>query len=347
MPTPIRTALCSFGMSGRVFHGPLLSVHPDFELVSVWQRSKSDAAEAYPGIRIERSLQALLGDDKIDLVIVNTPGHTHFDFALKALEAGKHVIVEKAFTSTVEEADELIRLAKNKGLLLSVFQNRRWDSDFLSVKQVIDSGELGRMVEYEVRYDRYRTEIKDSWKEVEGPGNGIMYNLGSHIIDQVLVLFGLPKWIWADLDIQRTGGKVADHFQIVMGYPDKKVNLGARYLSLAPQPKYKIWGELGSYIKYGEDPQEAALASGKAPNEEEWGKEDPSAWGEVTTAHGADRRIRKIESPAGNYLRFYDQISAVMRGQQSEYVTAEQARDVIRIIRLAYHSDKEGRRIEL
>lgn len=337
MLTPIRTALCSFGMSGRVFQGPLLSVHPDFELVSVWQRSKSDAAEAYPGIRIVRSLEALLADEEIDLVVVNTPGHTHFDFALKALEAGKHVIVEKAFTSTVEEADELIRVANSKGLLLSVFQNRRWDCDFLSVKEVIDSEELGRLVEYEVRYDRYRTEIADSWKEVEAPGNGILYNLGSHIIDQVLVLFGLPQWVWADLCIQRTNGKVADHFQIVLGYPDKKVNLGARYLSLAAQPKYKIWGEKGSYIKYGEDPQENALASGRTPDEGDWGKEEPSEWGEITTAHGADRRIRKVESPAGNYLRYYDQVSDVMTGKETEYVTAEEARDVIRIILSLIH----------
>lgn len=341
MSSRIRTALCSFGMSGRVFHGPLLTTHPGFELVSVWQRSKSDAADKYPGIRVERSLEALLADESIDLVVVNTPGHTHFDFALKALEAGKHVIVEKAFTSTVEEADELIRVANSNGLLLSVFQNRRWDCDFLSVKQVLDSGELGRMVEYEVRYDRYRTEVVDSWKEVEGLGNGILYNLGSHIIDQVLVLFGLPQWVWADLGIQRTDGKVADHFQIVMGYPDKKVNLGARYLSLAPQPKYKIWGEQGSYIKSGEDPQEAALASGRTPDEGGWGQEEPSAWGEVTTAHGASRRIRKIESPVGNYLRYYDQISAVIGGEETEYVTAEQARDVIRIICLAMASAKD------
>lgn len=341
MPAPIRTALCSFGMSGRVFHGPLLTVHPDFELVSVWQRSKSDAAEAYPGIRIERSLEALLADEGIDLVVVNTPGHTHFDYALQALEAGKHVIVEKAFTSTVEEADELIRVANSKGLLLSVFQNRRWDCDFLSVREVIESGELGRLVEYEGRYDRYRTEVADSWKEVESPGNGILYNLGSHIIDQVLVLFGLPQWLWADLDIQRTNAKVPDHFQIVMGYPDKKVNLGAGYLYLASQPKYKIWGEQGSYVKYGEDPQEAALASGRIPDEAHWGQEEPEVWGEITTVDRGERKTLKIESPAGNYLRYYDQISAVMAGTGTEYVTAAQARDVIRIICLAMDSAKD------
>ncbi len=334
-------------MSGRVFHGPLLSVHPDFELRSVWQRTASDAAEAYPGIRIERSLDALLADEETDLIVVNTPGHTHFDYALRALEAGKHVIVEKAFTSTVKEADELIRVANAKGLLLSVFQNRRWDCDFLAVKQVIESGELGRIVEYEARYDRYRPAVADTWKEVEGPGNGILYNLGSHIIDQVLVLFGLPQWLWADIRSQRKEAKVPDHFQIVMGYPDKKVNLGAGYLSLASQPKYKIWGEQGSFFKYGEDPQEAALAAGKTPDHKPWGREVSSAWGEITTVKNDEKRSRKIESPDGNYLRYYDQISTVIRRQGTEYVTAEQAREVIRIIELAYESDKKGQRILL
>lgn len=342
MPAPIRTALCSFGMSGRVFHGPLLTAHPDFELLSVWQRSTSDAAEYYPGIQIKRSLEELLDHDEIDLVVVNTPEFTHYEFARNALEAGKHVVVEKAFTTTVEEADELIRLAKSKDLLLSVFQNRRWDSDFLSVKKVIESGELGRIVEYEARYDRYRTEIKDSWKEKELPGTGILYNLGSHLIDQALELFGLPQWIWADLRAQRADGKVPDHFQLVLGYPDKKVNLGASYLVLAPQPKYRIFGESGSYIKYGEDPQEAALASGMLPGGPAWGQEDFAYKGELTTLYEGKPQSNTLESEAGNYLAYYDQISAAIAGVGEEYVWAEQVREVIRMIELAYSSAEEG-----
>lgn len=343
---PIKTALCAFGMSGRVFHGPLLEAHDGFELVAVWQRSSSDAQDLYPKIRIVRTYEEILADPSIELVVVNTPEYTHAPLAEQALQAGKHVVVEKAFTVTVAEADRLIALAREKRLVLSVFQNRRWDSDFLTIQHLLQQKTIGRIVEYEANYNRYRRDVKDSWKEQKLPGTGILYNLGSHLIDQALVLFGSPTTVWADLRMQRTAAQVPDHFQLVLGYPDLKVNLRAGYLIHMPPPKYIVFGEMGTIAKAGVDPQEEALAAGQKPGTPGWGEEDPKNCASVSL-DDASEQIYRVNTLPGNYLTFYTQLHQAVREGSSNYLKGEDGRRVIQIIEAAQQSWKEERVIHL
>ncbi len=205
---PIQTAILSYGMSGEVFHGPLLHANVGFNLAVVVQRSSEKAKQHYPTVKVVKTVAEAIEDPAIELVVINTPNATHFDFTTKALLAGKHVVVEKPFTVTTKEADELIALAKKQGKTLSVFQNRRWDGDFLTVQKVLANKWLGKVVEFEAHYDRFRNYIEaNTWKEEAGQGTGILYNLGSHMLDQILVLFGMPKEIDARVGIQRPGGK--------------------------------------------------------------------------------------------------------------------------------------------
>ncbi len=223
---PISTALCSFGMSGWVFHAPFIAVNPGFNLYGVWERSKNLAEEDYPGIKTFRSLEELLADPAIELVVVNTPSVTHFEYAKKTLKAGKHCIVEKPFTATAEEAVELIGMAEKNNCKLSVYQNRRYDSDYRTVKKILDKGILGRIVEAEIHYDRYVPELSyKTHKETPTPAVGAVYDLGSHLIDQALQFFGMPGSIFADIAINRPGSQVDDYFDLKLFYPHHRVTL--------------------------------------------------------------------------------------------------------------------------
>ena len=247
---PLNTAILSFGMSGQVFHAPFVQVHPDLNFYAVWERSKNLAEQKYPGVKTFRELPQLLADPSVELVIVNTPTHTHFEYARKALEAGKHVIVEKAFTTTVDEAEELDTIAKQQGLILSVFQNRRWDSDFKTVKKIVDEGILGQIVEAEFHFDRFNQNLSPkTHKETPNPGAGIVYDLGPHIIDQALYLFGKPESVFADIRILRPHSQVDDYFELLFFYPHMRVRLRCSYLVREPLPAYILHGTKGSFIK--------------------------------------------------------------------------------------------------
>jgi len=344
----ISTALCAYGMSGSVFHGPLLSSHPGFFISKVWERKNKRVQQYLPEVPSVNTYEDILQDDSIELVIVNTPEHTHFDFARRALEAGKHVVVEKAFTVNDAEAQQLIQLAGERDLVLSVFQNRRWDSDFLTVRKILDQQLLGRLVSYEVHYDRYRNFIQaGTWKERPGPGKGVLYNLGSHLIDQALVLFGLPEDIYARLGIQRTGGQIEDEFELLMGYHGLSVTLKVSYLVREPGPKYALHGTEGSFLKYGMDIQEEALKKGDIPEGEKWGKEPEACWGTLNTSIDGLHFHGKIESLAGNYRAYYDNIYHVIRENGSLIVTPDQAARVIQVIEAAYESHSQKRAISL
>jgi predicted dehydrogenase len=240
----IKTALLSYGMSGEVFHGPLLAAHKGFEVTGVWQRNPDKPARhAFP---VVHHMADVLADPAVELVIVNTPNDKHFSYASDALNAGKHVVVEKPFTVSAAQADQLIDLANKKKRMLTVFQNRRWDSEFLTVKKVIDEKLLGRLVECEIHYDRFRNYIEpNTWKEEAAPGTGILYNLGSHLIDQALTLFGMPLYVDARLGIQRTGGRVVDFFDIRLDYDDKLVILKSSYLVREQGPRFTLHGTEG------------------------------------------------------------------------------------------------------
>jgi predicted dehydrogenase len=344
---PIKTGIASYGMSGMVFHAPLLHVNPGFELTKVVERSYKGSKERYPYVHVVRSFEELLEDEKLELIVVNTPDATHFEYCKLAIEAGKHVVVEKPFTMKSDEASALIELSNKHKKVLSVFQNRRWDGDYLTVKKVIEDKMLGRLVSFELHFDRYRNFIQpNTWKEEPNAGAEIVYNLGAHLIDQAYDLFGMPNSVSADIGIQRTGGKVDDFFNIIMRYDDVYANLKVSYLVREEGPKFIVHGTEGSFLKWGLDPQETDLKAGKYPDEPAWGTEPKKLWGKLNTELNGLHFTGRVETIPGNYLRYYDNIYAVIRDGKDLIVKPEQSLDVMRIIEAAIACNKSGNAVK-
>lgn len=347
MTPPIQVGLVGFGLASRVFHAPLIHANPRLRLTHIVQRHGDEAQKAYPQVKVLRDVDTLLSEPSVSLVVVATPNTTHFDIAAPTLRAGKHVVVDKPFTITTTDADELIVLAKNSGRVLSVFQNRRWDGDFLTVKQILDSGLLGRLAEFESRFDRFRPSVNpNKWREQAVPGSGVLYDLGPHLIDQAVMLFGHPAGICADVRRQRDGASAADSFEVHLVYPELKVTLKAGMLVCEPSPRYVLYGTEGSYIKFGLDPQEEALKNGGSPAQPGWGSETEEAWGTYTRCDGTPSRA-KYPTLAGCYPGYYDNVARAIHGEEELAVKPEQARDVIRLIELAQQSSLEKRMIPL
>jgi len=348
MVTPIKTALCSFGMSGLVFHSPFLSINPGFNFYAVWERTKNEAQKKFPNVITYRTFDEMLNDELVELVIVNTPNYTHFEYAKKALQAGKHVIVEKPFTVTVKEAQELIDLAKNQNKILSVYQNRRYDSDYKTIKKVLDKKLLGEVVEAEFHFDRYREELSPKQhKEIPGPGTGVLYDLGAHLIDQALQLFGWPSKLFADIRIIRPVSKVDDYFEVLLYYPNLRVRLKASYSVREALPGYIIHGLKGSFIKPKTDVQEALLQAGNIPGGEDWGREPQTEKGLLHTEIDGLEERKYIDSEQGNYDDYYSGIYEAIRNNKPVPVTAEEGMNVIRIIEAAFESSKAQKVIQL
>ena len=339
---PIKTALCSFGMSGWVFHAPFLQVHPGFDLYAVWERSKKLAQEKYPNVKSYDSLDELLKDEAIELVVVNTPNYTHYDYAKQALQAGKHVVVEKPFTVNSKEGKELIQLAKKKKKKLSVYQNRRYDSDYKAIKNVIQEKLLGNVIEAEFHFDRFKEEVSPKLhKEVPGPGTGSLYDLGSHLIDQALQLFGDPIEIFADIQIMRPVSKVDDYFEVLLYYPGMRVRLKSSYQVREPLPGYVIHGSKGSFIKPKTDVQEAMLQAGKVPGQPDWGTESETEKGLLHTEINGKVIREYVPSLKGNYLEYYEGIYKAIRNNEPLPVSAEDGLKVVRVIETAYDSNSK------
>jgi len=338
---PINTALCSFGMSGWVFHAPFLFVNPHFNFYAVWERSKNLAEEKYPAVKTFRSLESMLEDDRIELVIVNTPNYTHFEYAKKALQAGKHVIVEKPFTINVGEAEELISISKEQNKKISVYQNRRYDSDYKTIKKIIASGVLGKIVEAEFHFDRFKEELSPKMhKETPGPGAGSLYDLGSHLIDQALQLFGMPQEIFADIRVIRPNSKVDDYWEILLYYKDLRVRLKSSYVVREPLPGYILHGLNGSFIKPKTDVQENTLKEGVLPGKSDWGTEPQSEKGLLHAEINGKVVKEFVESEQGNYGEYYEAIYNSIRNGAPLPVTAEEGLQVIRIIEDAFKSNE-------
>ncbi|MCK5820267.1 MAG: Gfo/Idh/MocA family oxidoreductase [Bacteroidales bacterium] len=347
MKEKISCALCSFGMSGRVFHGPLIKAHPGLILSAVLERSENKAIQFHPEIKTFRTYPELLKDPDIDLVVVNVPDHLHGLFCKQALEAGKHVIVEKPFTLTTSEGQKLLKLAEELHLGLFVFQNRRWDSDFLTIQKILNSEQLGKVVEYEAHYDRFRPDPpKGTWKEDEKLGPGLLYNLGAHLIDQALVLFGWPDSVYADIQKLREETKIVDYFNLTLYYPKLRVILRSSYLVKKDLAKFIIHGTKGSYIKSGSDPQEERLNNGWEADHPDIGIENINDWGTIYTLdNNSEGQI--IESMPGNYLNFYDAVYEELIKNNQVAVSAEEGLNVIKIIDAAHESHLKGKIIVL
>jgi scyllo-inositol 2-dehydrogenase (NADP+) len=333
---PIVTALVGYGLGGKVFHAPLLQHHNDFDLKYIVQRSQSTAQIAYPQIIASTNIDEVINDKEVELVVLSTPNTSHFELAKHALTNGKHVVVDKPLTPTSKEAFELLEIAQANQRLLSVFQNRRWDGDFLTIQEIVQSGQLGRIVEYEAHFDRFTPENTNGWRDKDEPGSGILFDLGAHLIDQAICLFGLPKAVYADIRKQRENSPVDDYFDVQLIYPQLKVILKAGMMVKELGPRFAIHGTKGSFVKYGIDPQEEALKVGQIPSSKGWGEDKPDFFGILNVGN-----VKKhIPTKAGNYSAYYNWVSKTIRNNEPPLIKADEAAQVIKIIEFCFESNQ-------
>ncbi|ETK77689.1 hypothetical protein F441_16369 [Phytophthora nicotianae CJ01A1] len=343
MTAKIRVGLVGFGTGSSVFHAPLLMSSGQFELTHVLERSTSKSQVLSPVPKIVRSMDELLATD-IQLVVISTPTTVHFEQAKQAMEAKRHVIVDKPLCVTAQQAKDLSAIAKANGVLFSVFHNRRFDSDFLTLRGLIEDGTLGEVQKFEAHYDRYRPNMKGYWKEKAGLCGGVLYDLGAHVTDQALQLFGEPDSVVSDVQIQREGAENDDYFRLEFKYdkfPEREVILSAGMLVKNPGPKYTVVGTKGTFVKYGEDGQEDALRAGKRPGDEGWGQEPENTYGKFTDATTGETRV--IPSKLGSYEVYYKNIAAAIRGEEKLLVNPEEVIPQIRIIEEAKKTERVNR----
>lgn len=335
----IKTGLAGYGMAAKVMHAPFLKISEHYHVGAVLERHNSESQKLFADAVIVRSFKELLAQD-IDLVIITTPNETHFTYAKDALLNGKHVVLEKPFTITGKDALKLIETAKQTNRILSVYQNRRYVADFLTIKEILFKKLLGDVHEFEAHFYRYRPALKTgAWREENKPGSGILYDLGPHLIDQALYLFGLPESITADIRIQRPGAVADDYFDIRFDYGFTKVIVKAGMLVREPGPRCMIHGTKGSFIKYGEDPQEALLKAGHLPLAPDWGAEQEDMYGLLHTE--IDNQIIKIKYPSqpGNFGLYYQNLyHTIMDGEELKE-KPEHGYNTIRLIELALESN--------
>ncbi|MBS1745350.1 MAG: oxidoreductase [Bacteroidetes bacterium] len=347
----IKTGIIGFGVGGNTFHAPIIATTEGFEITRIRARKENEiklARERYPDALITDQSDIIINDPAIDLVVIATPNSSHHPLAKQAMLAGKDVVVDKPFTITTEEADDLIAIAKQTGRVLSVHHNRRYDSDFKTIKNIIDAKLLGRLIEFESHYDRFRNYLRPgAWRENDEAGAGILYDLGSHLIDQPLFLFGFPQAITADIRIQRADAKATDNFELILHYPGLKVTLKAGMLVSQPLPRYILLGDKGSFVKYGLDVQEMALKSGLTPfTKNDWGLEPESVWGNLVTVINGVQFSGKIQSETGDYRGYYSNVyESIVNGATLD-ISATHARNIIRVIGLAIQSHQEKRTVD-
>jgi scyllo-inositol 2-dehydrogenase (NADP+) len=347
MQNPIRVGVVGYGMAAKVMHLPFITTMKEYKLVMVLERHRSDSREKYPGIKLVRDIDEMVADPELDLIVITTPNDTHFPYTEKALSAGKHVVLEKPFTNTSAEARALVDLAKKSKPILSVFHNRRYVADFLTMKKILKEKLLGDVVEYEGHFDRYRPELRpNSWREDNKPGSGILYDLGSHLIDQALYLFGIPKTITADIRLQRPNSRIDDYFDLALDYGSMKAILKSGMLVREPGPRYMIHGTIGSFIKYGEDPQEALLKEGALPNTPHWGEEPEEQWGLLHTVIDGKITREKYPSLAGSFGFYYTNLYKTIALGEPLQEKPEHGFNTIRMIELAFESSKKKCTVE-
>lgn len=344
----IKTGICSFGMSGKLFHAPFIENHPGFELAAIVERNKNDSRDRYPRSKLYRSIDEMLADDSLQLIIVNTPTHLHFENARTALEAGKNIVVEKPFTVTVKEAEELVQISESKKLSISIYQNRRYDGDYQAVKDVIKKKLLGDLKEVEIRYDRYRpVPAGKPHKEGDLPGAGIIYDLSPHLVDQALQLFGWPLALFADVWKMRDEVKAKDYFEMLFYYPAMRVRLKATCIARETVPAYLLHGMKGSFLQQRSDLQETLLNAGAIPSIESWCPPPAQPDGILHTEINGEVIHSHLTSTPGNYMGYYDDLYKAFTGNAANPVPADDGIKTIRIIEAALQSSTEGRVIYL
>src|SRR5215217_1174009 len=317
----IGVGLIGYGLGGSVFHAPLIEAEPRLRLHAVVTSRAGQVERDHPGARVVGSAAELLEDPAVELVVVAAPNAVHHELAAVALAAGRHVVVDKPFTLTTADADDLIALAERQDRLLSVFQSRRWDGDFLTVRRCLEAGLLGRVSSFESRYDRFRPAPKGGWKEEDVPGSGLLWDLGPHLIDQALQLFGLPETVWADLHVQRPGVEAVDWVHLVLGYGRLRVVLQAGMEVRDPGPRFEVHGDRGSLLTWGLDRQEVEAT--------------------LTTEVGGLQVRGRLAGAPDDHRAFYAAMAAA--GEGPVPVTAAEARDTVMVIEHALASGRQGR----
>jgi len=340
----IAVGLVGFGLSGRVLHTPLI-LRAGMRIVGVVTRQEAAVQAAIPGARALPDLEALLALPRLDLVVIATPNHLHCPQALAALEAGKHVVVDKPLALSTLQADRLIAAAERAQRKLAVFQNRRWDSDFLTIRRILAQGLLGPVVAFEARWDRFRPLIADRWRERADCGGGLLYDLGSHLIDQALCLFGMPGWLQAQLWRQRAGAAVDDGFEIQMGQGTRRLSIASSSLAADHAQRYRIHGLQGSYRKTGLDVQEQQLRDGLSPSDPAFGVEPYAQWGQLV--RGDSNLAEPVAAEGGRWLEFYRGVRRSLEQDSAVPVSAEEARRVLALIETARRSSEQAHRIAL
>ena len=340
----IEVGLVGFGLAGRAFHAPVIRAVPGMHLAAIVERTGNEAAEKYPDVRIVRSLDELLAIREIRLVVIATPNDTHYPFARQCLEAGRDVVVDKPFTTTLEEAKSLVEVAKNAGRLITVYQNRRYDGDFQAIRELLAEGALGRLVRFETHYDRYRPQLKPgAWRETIRPGSGILFDIAPHLIDHALVLFGLPEGITAEVRIERENAVADDAFDIMFHYPGAlRAVLRSSILAAAPRPRFVLLGTRGSFVKQTVDPQENNLRHGNIPASGPWGAEPEENWGLLTVPDGARFTQRRIPSANCDFRDYYANVRDALLGKAAPVVTPERALNVMQLLEIARKSSEQG-----
>ena len=345
MSKAIKVGIVGYGYASKTFHAPFIANMDGYELVAISSSDPNKVKADWPDMTVVSSPESLFSNPDIELIVIPTPNDTHYPLAQEALAAGKHVVVDKPFTVTVDEAELLKQQAENAGLLLSVYHNRRWDSGFLTMKKLLADGRLGDIKYYESHFDRYRPAVRQRWREAAGAGGGIWYDLGPHLLDQVLQFFGQPQSITADLAMIRPGAEAVDYFHATLDYADKKVVLHSTTVAAAEQPVYIVHGMEGSYVKFGLDIQEDHLKVGEKPQGEDWGVDKRN--GIVTLSRNDELSQQEWPNEKGNYGGYYQAIYDAIRHGKPNPVTAEQAINVMKLIEAGELSAKNRQTIEL
>jgi predicted dehydrogenase len=350
MSDPLRVGLAGFGLGGRAFHAPFIAANPRLRLTHVLQRHGDDAADLYPGVKVVRDFDALLDPGAgVEVIVIATPNDTHAPLARRALHSGRHVVVDKPFALSIDEAQTVIDAAARAGRVAAPYQNRRWDGDFLTVRALLSRGWLGTIEAFESRFDRWRPEIRPGrWKELPSPGSGLLFDLGPHLVDQALALFGEPLSVSASLSRERPGSLVDDRFELALEYPGLTAKLGARLMASEPGARFSVSGSHGHYVKRGVDPQEARLRGGERPSGPDWGVESPAHWGALVATIDDMRIEGVLRTMPGNYGGFYENLADAIAGTASLAVTPADAMKTLSIIELAIESHRQdGASLEL
>lgn len=339
----VKVALLGYGYAGKTFHAPLIQSVKGMRLAAVVSSDRSKVAADWPDASIATDPEDVFKSPDIDLVVIATPNDLHFQLAKRALAAGKAVVVDKPFTTTLAEAQELTELSKQAGTLLSVFHNRRWDADFITLRQLVSSGALGQVKHFESHFDRFRPTVRQRWREKPGAGGGLWYDLGPHLVDQTLELFGTPQSIQADFAVQRPGATAVDYFHVLLRYADMRVILHASALVASGSARYTVHGTKGSYIKHGLDTQEDALKRGESPGGTNWGK-DPNN-GILTAGTEESLETKEMPTAKGDYLAYYQAIKNAISSAAPNPVPAEDALAVMKVLEAASESASSGKEL--